>query len=76
VHLVLDGTTAHLNWPGHAATLHLPADLAWSAHRGETGPPRGWYSPGFGRREPAWLLLGSGRVRGGTTLPTLLRFDR
>ena len=76
----LDGTTAHLTWPGHGgirtAVLELPADLAWSAHRGETGPPLGWYSPGFGRREAAWLLIGSGRVRGGTTLPTLLRFDR
>jgi hypothetical protein len=76
MHVVLDGATARLNWPGHAATLELPADLAWSAHRGETGPPLGWYSRGFGRREPAWLLLGSGRVRGGDILPTLLRFDR
>jgi len=80
VELDPDGDTARLTWPGHGgirtAVLELPADLAWSAHRGETGPPLGWYSPGFGRREPAWLLLGSGRVRGGATLPTLLRFDR
>ncbi len=80
VEVDLDGGTAHLTWPGHdrdhSAVLELPADLAWSAHRGETEPPLGWYSPGFGRREPAWLLLGSGRVRGGDTLHTLLRFDR
>jgi hypothetical protein len=76
----LDDTTARLTWPAHghvrAAVLQLPADLAWSAHRGETSPPLGWYSPGFGRREPAWALVGSGRVRGGDTLTTLLRFDR
>jgi hypothetical protein len=80
VDVELDGTTAHLTWPGHAATLELPADLSWSAHRGETPdatrPPLGWYSPGFGRREPAWALVGSGRVRGGDTLTTLLRFER
>ncbi|MGH3762037.1 alginate lyase family protein [Actinophytocola sp.] len=79
----LTGTTARLSWPGHdrehTAVLELPADLAWSAHRGETPgasrPPLGWYSPGFGRREPAWVLIG-GEVRGGDTLTTLLRFDR
>jgi hypothetical protein len=67
-------------WPGRGglatAVLDLPADLTWSAHRGETEPPLGWYSPGFGRREPAWVLVGSGGVRAGTTLTTLLRFDR
>jgi Heparinase II/III-like protein/Heparinase II/III N-terminus len=75
VDVVLDGTTARLTWPGHAATLELPADLTWSAHRGETRPPLGWYSPGFGRREPAWALVGSGRIRGGDTLTTVLHFD-
>jgi len=75
VQVVLNGTNARLTWPGHAATLMLPADLTWSASRGESAPPRGWYSPGFGRREPAWTLVGSGRVRGGDTLYTLLRFD-
>ncbi|MPZ79814.1 MAG: heparinase [Actinophytocola sp.] len=75
IEVELDGTTARLTWPGHTAELHLPAGLDWSAHRGETNPPLGWYSPGFGRREPAWTVLGSGRVRGGDTLLTLLRFD-
>jgi hypothetical protein len=76
----LDGKAARLTWPGHSrdhvAVFELPADLTWSAHRGETSPPLGWYSPGFGRREPTWVLLGSGRVRGGATLFSLLRFDR
>ncbi|MGH3876910.1 MAG: alginate lyase family protein [Actinophytocola sp.] len=80
VDVELDGATARMVWPGRGglatAVLDLPADLTWSAHRGETEPPLGWYSPGFGRREPAWVLVGSGGVRGGTTLTTLLRFDR
>jgi hypothetical protein len=80
VDVELDGATARLSWSAHGAirtaVLDLPADLAWSAHRGETSPPLGWYSPGFGRREPAWALVGSGRVRGGDTLTTLLRFAR
>lgn len=75
VQVDLDGHTAHLTWPGHTAELALPAGLDWSTHRGETNPPLGWYSPGFGRREPAWTVLGSGHVRGGDTLLTLLRFD-
>ena len=49
-------TRRALTWPaGGRGTrvLDLPADLTWTAHRGETDPPLGWYSPGFGRREPA-----------------------
>lgn len=76
----LDGRTAHLSWTGHGgvhtAAIELPAGLTWSAHRGETEPPLGWYSPGFGRREPTWALVGSGSVRDGDTLTTVLRFDR
>ncbi|HWD06490.1 MAG TPA: alginate lyase family protein [Amycolatopsis sp.] len=56
----LEGTTAHLSWPGHTATLQLPGELTWTAHRGEQDPPLGWYSPGFGRREPATTLIGAG----------------
>jgi len=48
--------------------------LHWSAHRGETDPPLGWYSAGFGTRVPATTLLGVGRARGHTTFTTLLRF--
>lgn len=70
----LDGATAQLSWPGHAAVLDLPAALTWTSHRGETSPPLGWYSPGFGRRQPVHTLLGSGVVRGGDILYTLLRF--
>jgi hypothetical protein len=70
---------ARLSWTGrgreHAAVLKLPVELSWTTHRGEINPPLGWYSAGFGRREPAYTLLGSG-VAGGETTPltTLLRF--
>ncbi|QRP45454.1 alginate lyase family protein [Amycolatopsis sp. FDAARGOS 1241] len=72
VEVTLEGSTARLSWPGHTATLDLPAELAWTAHRGETNPPLGWYSAGFGRREPATTLLGSGPAAPAFT--TTLRF--
>ncbi|MBK1784123.1 heparinase II/III family protein [Prauserella cavernicola] len=75
----LDGSTAWLNWDGHSgertAELELPPELTWTAHRGETNPPLGWYSPGFGVREPAVTLLGTGTTEPATGLATILRFD-
>ena len=73
------GHTAQLRWThaGRAreAVVHLPGELSWSAHRGETTPPLGWYSDGFGRKEPAMTLLGSGFTGGGTApLTTLIGF--
>jgi len=69
----LDGTTARLRWPTGAARMTLPADLTWTAHRGETHPPLGWYSAGFGRREPATTLIGTGVARD-AVLTTRIRF--
>lgn len=79
VDVELRGSTALLHWDGgyapHAASLALPATLSWTAHRGERHPPLGWYSPGFGRREPAWTLLGAGAAGGDeAVLQTVLRF--
>ena len=55
---------AALSWPQAgtpgAARLELPGVLRWSLHRGETDPILGWYSPGLGRRVPAFTLLGRG----------------
>jgi hypothetical protein len=60
----LEGVVAHLRWmSGHGvqhATLNLPDALSWAAHRGELDPILGWYSPEFGRREPATTLVGIG----------------
>lgn len=60
----LEGTVAFLRWPADeasgTATVHLPERLQWSAHRGETEPIIGWYSPRFGCKQPAFSLLGTG----------------
>jgi uncharacterized heparinase superfamily protein len=74
----LTGCTAQLTWKGgpagRSATLTLPSGLCWTAHRGETNPILGWYSPGFGRKQPATLLLGSGRLSPGSILCTRVAF--
>jgi hypothetical protein len=74
----LDGSNAVLNWPrdpaGGTARLELSSALRWTLHWGETDPILGWYSPGFGRRVPAFTLLGSGRCVAGTPLATRLEF--
>ncbi|WP_274910797.1 alginate lyase family protein [Streptomyces sp. WZ-12] len=56
------------------AVLDLPGRLSWRAHRGETDPPLGWYSAGFGRREPATTLVGTGFTDGAEGFTTVLRF--
>ncbi|MGH3903820.1 MAG: alginate lyase family protein [Pseudonocardiaceae bacterium] len=76
----LDGHRALLRWAyrgrNRTAVLELAPELTWAAHRGETDPPLGWYSAGFGRREPAVTLVGGGFVEPGAAgLGTLLRFD-
>ena len=74
----LDGSCAALGWPAAsapgAARLELPPGLRWSLHRGETDPILGWYSPGLGRRVPAFTLLGCGRCVPGVPLITRLEF--
>jgi hypothetical protein len=77
----LDGECAQLSWsdpsaPSAAggARLELPSALRWTLHRGETEPILGWYSPGLGRRLPAFTLLGCGRCAPGAPLATRLEF--
>jgi hypothetical protein len=79
VYAELDGSYAVLRWPGSSsagaatARLELPSALRWSLHRGEIDPILGWYSPGLGRRVPAFTLLGCGRCPG-APLATRLEF--
>jgi len=74
----LSGPIARLRWPTPAgeqtAVLRLPPELGWSAHRGETDPVLGWYSPGLGRRVPATTLLGQGCCPMKPSLRTRLEF--
>ena len=65
----LHGATARLHWNApatgspHQAVLALPTELCWRTHRGETDPVVGWYSSGFGEKEPATTLVGTGVCR-------------
>ncbi|MFF0428774.1 alginate lyase family protein [Streptomyces sp. NPDC004520] len=74
----LVGNRAELTWTrdgeDRSAVLDLPGELTWRAHRGETEPPLGWYSPGFGRKEPATTLVGTGFADGAAGFTTVLRF--
>ncbi|MFI6491164.1 alginate lyase family protein [Streptomyces sp. NPDC050564] len=69
---------AQLTWTrdgeDRSAVLDLPAQLSWQAHRGESEPPLGWYSAGFGRKEPATTLIGTGSTDGTEGFTTVLRF--
>ncbi|MFH8386652.1 alginate lyase family protein [Kitasatospora sp. NPDC018058] len=74
----LTGNRAVLTWTrdgeDRSAVLDLPEQLSWRAHRGETDPPLGWYSAGFGRKEPATTLVGTGVADGAQGFTTVLRF--
>jgi hypothetical protein len=74
----LEGNRARLTWTrdgeDRSAVLDLPGELTWEAHRGESEPPLGWYSAGFGRKEPATTLIGTGFADGAQGFTTVLRF--
>ncbi|MFI9776147.1 alginate lyase family protein [Streptomyces sp. NPDC051956] len=74
----LVGNRAVLTWTrdgeDRSAVLDLPGQLSWRAHRGETDPPLGWYSAGFGRKEPTTTLVGIGFADGAEGFTTVLRF--
>ncbi|MFI5942731.1 alginate lyase family protein [Streptomyces uncialis] len=74
----LVGNRAQLTWTrdgeDRSAVLDLPGELSWRAHRGETGPPLGWYSAGFGRKEPSTTLVGTGFADGASGFTTVLGF--
>ncbi|MEU6304772.1 heparinase II/III family protein [Streptomyces chartreusis] len=74
----LMGNRAVLTWTRdgeeRSAVLDLPGQLNWRAHRGESDPPLGWYSAGFGRKEPATTLVGTGSTDGTEGFVTVLGF--
>ncbi|MFF3483099.1 alginate lyase family protein [Streptomyces sp. NPDC002701] len=74
----LTGNRAVLTWTrdgeDRSAVLDLPERLNWRAHRGESDPPLGWYSAGFGRKEPATTLVGTGFTDSAHGFTTVLRF--
>lgn len=74
----LVGNRAVLTWirdgEGRSAVLELPGELSWRAHRGESEPPLGWYSAGFGRKEATTALVGTGFAEDRCEFTTVLRF--
>jgi hypothetical protein len=68
----LAGSEAALSWyagdgsPRHAE-FRLPPELVWRAERGSEQPIEGWYSPSFGTRLPATVLIGEVILRAGAT---------
>ncbi len=68
----LGQTIAHLQWnlsgQPRRGKISLPPELRWTLHFGETNPPLGWYSRGFGQREPAATLVGRGLLTPGQRL--------
>ena len=60
----LQNHDARLSWPtpdgAGSATVTLPSELEWTAHRAEKGPILGWYSERFGVKQPTTTLLGVG----------------
>jgi hypothetical protein len=75
----LDGNVAQLSWQtdagGWRAVMRLPEKLDWSAVRGQSEPPLGWYSPRFGAKLPIVALVGKGVIAGGERLITDLRIE-
>ena len=75
VDVSLSGASAALRWSTGSARLELPAGLQWSVHRGETSPPLGWHSKGFGHKTPSNTLIGRGVLAPGCTLVSTLAFS-
>jgi hypothetical protein len=80
ISVILRDGVADLSWSGargdQHARLHLPAEVTWSAHRGETEPILGWYSPRFGERVPSTTLVGEGTWTGTLSLQTVLDLSK
>jgi len=68
----LDGSVVYMQWDTAQARsrINLPSELRWAMHCGEISPPLGWYSRGFGHREPSPTLVGRGILAPNTRLKT------
>lgn len=70
IQATLDGAIATLAWPGGEGTMRLPETLQWRIHLGDTDPPLGWYSRGFGHKMPSPTLVGRGVLQPMSKLTT------
>jgi hypothetical protein len=60
---------------GRNLVLRPDPRCALSFHRGEENPLRGWYSPGFMRREPCWQIICRASSAEGGAFRTVLEWD-
>ncbi len=76
----IDGAAVRLEWDRNGTTrrasMRLPHVLEWRMARGETEPPRGWYSPHMGCRIPAVTLFGVGTMDGDTALESVVELHQ
>ena len=80
VEAALEGMVVRMQWltrEGRRSTaeLRLCDGVTWTCVRGLTQPVMGWYSAGFGRKRPAWSIVGETTCRGGLELATSLVVD-
>ena len=80
VEAALEGLVVRVRWPTpegsrSTAELRLSDEVAWTCVRGLTQPVMGWYSAGFGRKQPAWSIVGETTCRGRLELVTSLIVD-
>jgi hypothetical protein len=80
IEATLDGAVVRMGWSGcdgrrGTAELRLCGEIAWTCVRGATQPVMGWYSSGFGRKQPASSIVGQTTCHGGLELETSLHLD-
>ena len=66
----LEDDAAVLTWDDHQVVATLPAGLEWRVEQGSTDPIDGWYSPSFGTKMAAAVMIGVGTIEPGATLHT------
>lgn len=72
--------SADLRWPGpdsscRQATLRLPGAMKWVVIEGSIDPVLGWYSRGFGEKDPSAALVGADVCLGYTEYVSVLQFQ-
>ena len=74
----LENAIARLAWQVDrqelAAVMSLPDQLTWTSTCGDSSPPRGWYSPAFGKKVPSVALIGTGTAHLNERFVTTLQF--
>lgn len=75
----MDGRRVTIGWTtgdgdDASAELLLPDLASWRLVRGGTDPVLGWYSSGFGEKQPTTTIVGEGTCHGRADLDTVVQF--